>query len=123
MPPQLLVLVALGALIYFTTVRPNRRNKQQRAKLMSQLSAGDEIITIGGIHGRVDEVGDGTVDVEIADGVIVRFERRAVASITRDVVDEAPELDEAPDDEDEDEPADAAEEPSSSLGETDAPAR
>jgi preprotein translocase subunit YajC len=82
---SLLPLILLGLVGYMLLIRPQRRNAQNRKQLMSAISPGDEIITIGGMHGAVRDVDDETVDVEISEGVIVRFERRAIAAITKDV--------------------------------------
>jgi preprotein translocase subunit YajC len=81
----LIPVILLGGLAYFMLIRPQRRMRSQRQNMMSAISPGDEIITIGGMHGAVRDVDDETVDVEISEGVIVRFERRAVAAITKDV--------------------------------------
>jgi preprotein translocase subunit YajC len=90
-------------MMYLLMIRPQRKLKAQRAQLMAALSPGDEIVTIGGLYGRVDEVGESTVDLEIAEGVIVRFDRRAVATITKDLP--ADDVDEDEDDDEADEDA------------------
>ena len=84
----LLPIILLGALGYLILIRPQRKARTQRQQLMSAISPGDEIISIGGVHGVVRDVDDTTVDVEISEGVIVRFERRAIAAITKDVPEE-----------------------------------
>ena len=98
----LLPIILLGALGYLILIRPQRKARTQRQQLMSAISPGDEIISIGGVHGVVRDVDDTTVDVEISEGVIVRFERRAIAAITKDVPEELAD-DYRLDDEDEDE--------------------
>jgi len=49
------------------------------------LSTGDEIVTAGGLFGTVREVAETEVLLEVADGVVLRFDRRAIARIVRDV--------------------------------------
>jgi preprotein translocase subunit YajC len=93
-------------MMYLLMIRPQRKLKAQRAQLMAALSPGDEIVTIGGLYGRVDEVGESTVDIEIAEGVIVRFDRRAVATITKDIP--ADDVDEDEDEDDDEADEDAA---------------
>lgn len=90
-------------MLYMVVLRPQRRAKRQRAATMSALTEGDEIVTIGGMHGRVAELGDTTVDVEVAEGVIVRYDRRAISAITR--------RNDADADDGEDDAQDAADEP------------
>ena len=53
--------------------------------MQDEVEAGDEIITAGGIHAIVREAGDEQLKVEIASGVLVRLDRRAVAAVARDV--------------------------------------
>ncbi len=81
--PQAILLPLLLLMLYLVLFGPQRRAKRQRAATMAALAENDEIVTIGGMHGRVAELGDGTVDVEVAEGVIVRYDRRAISSILR----------------------------------------
>jgi preprotein translocase subunit YajC len=81
----LIPMLLLGVLMWFMLIRPQRAMKRRREEMNAALSEGDEIVTIGGVYGRVHDVRDDTVDVEIAEDVIVRFDRRAVAGITKDV--------------------------------------
>jgi preprotein translocase subunit YajC len=75
-------LVILVAAFYFLIVRPQRRNAQVRRQLLATVDVGDEIVTSGGIIGTVLAIDDETLDVEIADGVVVRLARGAVAAKT-----------------------------------------
>ena len=85
MSQGLIPILLVGAMLYLMILRPQRAMKRRRAELNNALSAGDEVVTIGGMHGLVRDVDDVTVDVEVAEGVIVRFDRRAIATIVRDV--------------------------------------
>ena len=71
-----LLLVAFYALI----VRPQRRQVLAHRALVASLEVGDEIITSGGVYGTIRATSEAVFDVEIADGVIVRVARGAVAS-------------------------------------------
>ena len=53
--------------------------------MQDSIAVGDEIITAGGLHGTVEEFEDETVQVEIAPGVVVTLDRRAVAAVAREV--------------------------------------
>ncbi len=53
--------------------------------MQTALSPGDEVSTVGGIYGIVRDIDDATVDIEVSEDVIVRFDRRAVNRIVRDV--------------------------------------
>ena len=71
----LLIVVAFGFL-YFVLVRP-----QKRRQLLDSLKVGDEVVTAAGIYGRIAEVLDGDVMVDIAPQVRVRVARRAIGAI------------------------------------------
>jgi preprotein translocase subunit YajC len=81
----LLPIVLLGVVFWALLIRPQQRVKRAQQELQRALSPGDEVVTIGGMHGRVHECDDATVDVEVAEEIVVRFDRRAIARITRDV--------------------------------------
>lgn len=61
---MLIYLVVIGAIFYFMIIRPNKKNKAQEQKLLNDIQVGDEIVTIGGVCGRVVSVKDETFVVE-----------------------------------------------------------
>jgi preprotein translocase subunit YajC len=80
-----LLAVAFVALI----VLPGRQRKKMAAKaqeLQNSLTPGTRVMTTAGIHGTVSGLGDGTVDLEIAPGVPVTFERRAILQVVQPTV-------------------------------------
>jgi preprotein translocase subunit YajC len=76
----LLIVVAFGFL-YFVLVRPQKRRQLQSRQLLDSLKVGDEVVTAAGIYGRVAEILDGDVMVDIAPQVRVRVARRAIGAI------------------------------------------
>jgi preprotein translocase subunit YajC len=72
-----LVIIVLFALLYFVLLRPNKRRQQQALKARNTYDLGDEVVA-GGMVGRVVRLGDGGVDVEVSDGVVVQFVPGAV---------------------------------------------
>jgi preprotein translocase subunit YajC len=99
---QLIVIVALFALLWLFLIAPQRRRIQDQRKLIEGIEIGDEILTVGGIIGRVRaEQGDEELLVEIAPGTEVRVSRRAVAAI----LPPEDEVEEEADEDVEDEPA------------------
>jgi len=80
------ILIVLLVLLWFVWVVPQRRRQRRQVenllRLIELLQPGDEIITAGGMHGTVREVDDEELMVEIAPGVEVRLDRRAVAAVT-----------------------------------------
>jgi preprotein translocase subunit YajC len=82
MPTQLLLLVvAMAAIFYLLILRPQQRQKRQRAAMMDALRVGVEVLTVGGIYGTVRELRDDDFDIEIADGVVMKMDRRAIAAV------------------------------------------
>lgn len=87
----LLPLILIGLFIWFAMIRPQRKRTQAHRQMQSTLAVGDRIITVGGLYGVVDDIGDDTVDIIVdADGdVVLRFKRSAIAEILRDEADTA----------------------------------
>ena len=80
-----LILIIIFAAIWLLFVLPARRRRTSHAAMQNSVEAGNEIITAGGLHGTVTAIDDDLVRVEIASGVIVTLDRRAVAAVAREV--------------------------------------
>lgn len=101
---SLLILIVIGGFLYMLLVLPRRRRQREHIAMQDSVDVGDEVITAGGLHGHVHSIGDSTVELEIATGVVVTIDRRAVAAVAHDVEVEAepeepaqaPESDEKP---------------------------
>ena len=77
----LLLPVLLLVVFYFLLIRPqNKRSKEQR-EMLSKIAAGDEVATTGGILGKVIEVGDTFLTLEIASGVNIKLQKFQVAQV------------------------------------------
>jgi preprotein translocase subunit YajC len=77
----LMLPVLLLVVFYFLLIRPqNKRAKEQR-EMLSKVAAGDEVATTGGILGKVTEVGDQFLTLEIASGVNVKLEKFQIAKV------------------------------------------
>ena len=101
---SLIIIVAMFALLWVLMIRPQRAKQQQQKRMLEAVAPGDEILTVGGLYGIVQEFDEeGDLIVEIAEGIHIRIARRAVATVVKpdeddeDVVDgEAePDADEA----------------------------
>lgn len=91
MEPGLANLIFLGFLIvifYFMLIRPQKRRVQQHKNLISSIGVGDEIVTIGGIYGRVVRMGDDDIDLEISPGTTIRVVKSAIARRVTEDIDE-----------------------------------
>ncbi len=78
---SLFMLVILFVFMYFFLIRPQTKRAKQHRELVAALSKGDEIVTNGGVLGRITGLGDQFVTVEIASGVEVKVQRNAIASV------------------------------------------
>lgn len=76
------VLMALlfGAM-YFLMIRPQQRRRRQMETMQSSMGPGDEVVTVGGLHGTVRVVEDDIVGLEIAPGVVARYARPAISRV------------------------------------------
>jgi preprotein translocase subunit YajC len=77
-----IIMVAFIAMLYFSAIRPQKRRAQELAQILSQLKAGDEVITNSGIYGTVTEIEEGnTLLIEVAEHTEIRIARSAVAGL------------------------------------------
>jgi len=77
----LLLIVVAFAFLYFILIRPQKRRQQESQRLLSSLAVGDEVLTAGGIYGRITELEDDAVLVEIAPELRVKVSRRAIGAV------------------------------------------
>jgi len=69
---QLLPLVLIFVVFYFLLIRPQAKRAKEHKAMVAALAVGDEVVTSGGILGKVTETGDQFLTVEVADGVRVK---------------------------------------------------
>jgi preprotein translocase subunit YajC len=72
------MIVMLGA-FYALLIRPQRRNVAAHQALMASLNEGDEVMTMGGIYGRIQTLDDQVIDLEVAPGMSFRVARSAIS--------------------------------------------
>ncbi|QFR62421.1 preprotein translocase subunit YajC [Levilactobacillus zymae] len=77
------MLVVFLALMYFLMLRPQQKQQKKHRDMMSELKKGDHVITIGRLHGVIDEINqaDKTVTLD-CDGIYLVFDLRAIAQVT-----------------------------------------
>jgi preprotein translocase subunit YajC len=76
-----LMLLVMFALMYFMLIRPQQKRMAEHRKLVESLGKGDEVLTNGGIAGRIEKVEGQFLVVEIATGVKVKMQRHAIANV------------------------------------------
>lgn len=77
----LLPLVLMFAVMWFFLIRPAQKRQKATAQMQNSLKRGDQVVTVGGLHGTVDAVDDTTITLKCLDGTTLRFERAAVGRV------------------------------------------
>jgi len=73
-------IIFMGVVFYFLLYRPQKKEQQRRANMLSSLKKGDRIITAGGIHGQITAINDKIVTIKVADKVEINISRSAVTT-------------------------------------------
>jgi preprotein translocase subunit YajC len=77
----LLFPIGLIVVFYFLLIRPQQKKQKEHRQMVEALGTGDEVVTGGGILGKVTEVGDQFLTVEIADRVSIKVQRHTIAAV------------------------------------------
>lgn len=78
---SLLFLVGMFVIMYLFIIRPQVKRQKEHKKLVEGLGKGDEVQTMGGLMGKITEVGENFVKVEIADNTVVTVRRSSVEAV------------------------------------------
>lgn len=81
MMQPLILMVVFVAVFFLFVIRPQMKRAREHRDMVSAIVKGDEVVTSGGILGRVEEVGESFLGIEIADKVVVRVQKNAVAAV------------------------------------------
>lgn len=76
---QLIVPLALMALMYFMLLRPQQQRVKAQRALVTTLRVGDEVVTVGGLMGRIVHLDDEVAEIETIPGTVLRFRRVAIS--------------------------------------------
>ncbi|OUD16200.1 preprotein translocase subunit YajC [Thioflexithrix psekupsensis] len=78
---SLIPLVLLFVVFYFLLIRPQTKRVKEHKQMVEALAKGDEVVTNGGLLGKITELGDNFLVIEIATGVEVKIQRMSVAAV------------------------------------------
>ena len=78
---SLLPLVFIFIVFYFLLIRPQIKKAKEHKQMVEALAKGDEVVTNGGLLGKLTKVGESFVELELAEGVTVKLQRHAVANV------------------------------------------
>ncbi|MFW6156541.1 MAG: preprotein translocase subunit YajC [Armatimonadota bacterium] len=79
--PGLIMLVVVTIIFWFVVIRPTKKSQEEHKELIKNLVPGDEVITVGGIYGRVLKVREDNFDLEVTKGIVLTFDRRAARKL------------------------------------------
>src|SRR6187549_1432880 len=75
---SIFLIVAMFAVLYFLMIRPQMKKAKEHKSMLDALQKGDEVVTAGGVLGRITKIGDNYVTVEIANNTEVQIQRPAI---------------------------------------------
>jgi preprotein translocase subunit YajC len=78
---SMLPLVLMFVVLYFVMIRPQMRKQKEAKAMIDALAKGDEVVTVGGMLGRVTKLNDNSLSLEVANGVEVQIQRNAVVQV------------------------------------------
>jgi preprotein translocase subunit YajC len=78
---SMLPLLLMFAVLYFVMIRPQMKKQKEHRAMIDALAKGDEVVTAGGLLGKVSKIGDAYIGVELATGVEVQLQRSAVVQV------------------------------------------
>ncbi len=78
---QLLPLVLIFVVFYFLLIRPQTKRAKEHREMVGKLQSGDEVVTNGGLLGRITEVGDNFITLEVARGVAIQVQKFQVSQL------------------------------------------
>ena len=78
---SMLPLLLMFAVLYFVMIRPQMKKQKEHRAMIDALAKGDEIVTAGGLLGKVSKIGDAYIGVELASGLEVQMQRQAVVQV------------------------------------------
>ena len=81
----ILMIVAFVAIFYFFMIRPQQKRQKDIQRSREAMKTGDKVIVAGGIHGRIKEIADTSMLIEISDGVRIRVEKGSVYASSEDM--------------------------------------
>ena len=78
---SMLPLLLMFVVLYFVMIRPQMKKQKEHRAMIDALAKGDEVVTAGGLIGRVSKLGDGFIGLELAAGVEVQMQRASVVQV------------------------------------------
>ena len=74
----LIMIIAMVVIFYFFMIRPQSKKQKEIKKAREAMQNGDKVVTAGGIHGKIKEISENTINIEIAPGVSIKVDKNSV---------------------------------------------
>ncbi len=78
---SMLPLVLMFVVLYFVMIRPQMKKQKEHKAMIDAVAKGDEVVTAGGVLGKISKVGDSYLGLEVANGVEIQIQRSAVVQV------------------------------------------
>lgn len=78
---QIIPLILMFVIFYFLLIRPQQKKQKKVQQMQSKLEKGDKVITIGGLHGTVHALDEGSIVIQVEDGTKLTYDRSAVREV------------------------------------------
>ena len=77
----MLPLLAMFVVLYFVMIRPQMKKQKEHRAMIDAVAKGDEVVTAGGVLGKISKVGESFLGLEVANGVEIQIQRSAVVQV------------------------------------------
>lgn len=74
----LIMMVGMFAVMYFFMIRPQQKKQKEQQKMVEELKVGDDVVTAGGLHGKVLSKDEKTITISVGGGARLTFEKHAI---------------------------------------------
>jgi preprotein translocase subunit YajC len=82
MTQTIIMFGLMFAIFYFLLIRPQQKKQRQRAAMLNAISKGDKVVTVGGLHGTIEEISDDTVVLKVNDVTKLTFDRSSINNVS-----------------------------------------
>ena len=77
---NIVMILGIGVVFYFFMIRPQQKKQKDQKKFLTEIKKGDQVVSIGGIHGKVVEVTETTVTIDVDRGTKLTFEKASISN-------------------------------------------
>jgi len=78
---QFFIIIPMFVVLYFVMIRPQMKRAKEQKELLNGLAKGDEVVTVGGVIGRIAKLGESTVHIDVGNNVELQIQRSAIVQI------------------------------------------